>query len=138
MNSARARASREGEKFMSILSVRSNRRRGAAAVELAVALLPLMTILMGVIEGGCLMSSQEVVVNAAREGARLASLGGSAMGSNSTVRAHEVNYRVRQYLSAGGLSTTSATITISDLDDTGLTDLSLATPGDRIKVYVSL
>src|SRR5436309_2178947 len=97
-----------GNTSMMMKTGRSNRRLGAAAVELAVALPPLMAILMGVLEGGRLMSAEEIVVNAAREGARLAALGGSTMGTSTSTGATEVNYCVRQYLSSGGISTTSA------------------------------
>ena len=57
-----------------------------------------MSIFMGVIESGLLMSAGEAVVNSARKGARLASLGGSTMGTNTSTGSTEVNYRVRQYL----------------------------------------
>ena len=59
------------------------------------------------------MMVQEQIVNAAREGARLAALGGSTMGSSSSTGANEVNYRVRQYLTAAQI-TSGVTITISD------------------------
>src|SRR3954470_19447843 len=91
-------------------------RRGTAAVELAVSIMPLMIIVMGVFEGGRLMMVEEQIVNAAREGARLAALGGSTMGSSSGTGSTEVNYRVRQYLSAAQI-TSGVTITISDLDN---------------------
>jgi Flp pilus assembly protein TadG len=116
----------------------TRRHRGSAAVEFAVALPPLMAIFMGVLESGRLMSAQEIVVNAAREGARYAVLGGSSMGTSTSTGATEVNYYVRQYLGAGGLSTASATITITDLDNSTVTDLPQATTGDRIQVAVSL
>src|SRR5262245_45147178 len=64
---------------MLIKRTRSRRTRAAAAVELAASLPPLMAILMGVIESGRLMSASEIVVNATREGARYATLGGSTM-----------------------------------------------------------
>jgi Flp pilus assembly protein TadG len=115
-----------------------SRRHGATAVELAVALIPLTTIVMGILESGRLMSAQEVMVNAAREGARLAVLGGSVMGSSSTTGSNEVNYRVRQYLDGGSVPSSTATITISDLDIPGITDLPQASPGDRIQVQVSI
>ncbi len=113
-------------------------RRGAAAVELAVTLIPLMTIVMGVIEGGRMMSVQEIAVNAVREGARLSTLGGTTVGTQASSGASEVNYRVRSYLSGAGLSTASATVTVTDLDQPSLTDLTASSAGDRIQVKVSL
>lgn len=117
---------------------KSGGRRGTAAVELAVSLIPLMTIVMGVIESGRMMAVQEIAANAVREGARLSSLGGSAAGTSVTTGSNEVNYRVRSYLSSAGVSTASATVTVTDLDQPTVTDLTLTSPGDRIQVGVSL
>ena len=114
------------------------RRTGAAAVEFAVVLLPLMTIVMGIIECGRLMSAEEILINASREGARLAVLGGSTMGTSTSTGQYEVNYRVRQYLDGAAVSSAAATITITDLDNKGITDLPQANPGDRIQVLVSI
>src|SRR3954454_15574785 len=96
-------------------------RKGTAAVELAVSIMPLMIIVMGIFEGGRLMMVQEQIVNAGREGARLAALGGSTIGTTTSNGATEVNYRVRQYLSAAQI-TSGVTITISDLDNPGIAD----------------
>jgi Flp pilus assembly protein TadG len=123
---------------MKFWNKRHGRRRGTAAVELAVSLIPLMMIVMGIIESGRLMSVQEIASNAVREGARLSTLGGSTIGSNNTSGAYEVDYRVRSYLNGAGVSTGSATITVTDLDQTGITDLPQASPGDRIQVTVSM
>ena len=117
---------------------RRNRRKGAAAVELAVCLVPLMTIVMGIIECGRLMMVQEIANNAAREGARLSALSGSTMGTSTSTGSSEVNYRVLSYLTGAGLPTDSVTITITDLDTTGVTDLPQANVGDRIQVQASM
>ncbi len=45
-------------------------QKGAAAVEFAVILLPLLLTLFGVIEFGLAMFNKQVITNAAREGAR--------------------------------------------------------------------
>ncbi len=44
--------------------------RGAAAVEFALVLIPLIILTFGLIEFGLLMYNQQVLTNAAREGAR--------------------------------------------------------------------
>lgn len=54
------------------------RERGAAAVEFALVLPILVVILLGIVDFGLEMNSQAIVANAAREGARTASLGGTA------------------------------------------------------------
>lgn len=47
---------------------------GVAAVEFALILLPLLLIIFGIINFGVLLSNQAVITNAAREGARWASI----------------------------------------------------------------
>ena len=113
-------------------------RRGTAAVELAVCLLPLMTIVMGILETGRLMMVQEQLINSAREGARLGVLGGSTMGTSTSTGPYEVNYRVRQSLAGAQIPTSAATIAIVDLDDSTITDLTQSTAGDRIQVTISV
>ena len=72
------------------------RRRGSAAVELAVVLPFLLTLLFGIIEYGWVLCVRQTMVNAAREGARVASL----MGSTD----QEVRERVQEYLAPMGLT----------------------------------
>jgi Flp pilus assembly protein TadG len=120
------------------MRLKAKRRRASAAVELAVSMIPLSFVVMGIVEGGRLMWVEELTANAAREGARLAVLGGSTIGTNSSSGSTEVNYRVRSYLTASGISTASATVTVTDLDNAAISDLTSASAGDRIKVSVSL
>jgi len=49
---------------------RRSSQKGAAAVEFAIVLLPLILILFGVIEFGLFMYNKQVITNASREGAR--------------------------------------------------------------------
>jgi hypothetical protein len=51
-------------------------RRGAALVELAIAMPVLLLILMGIIEFGMIMHAQVMLDQGAREGARTAAIGG--------------------------------------------------------------
>ena len=44
--------------------------KGAAAVEFALVLIPLLIIVFGIIEFGLLMYNQQIITNASREGAR--------------------------------------------------------------------
>jgi Flp pilus assembly protein TadG len=117
--------------------MRVGRRKAVAAVEFAVVLPLLMTIVMGIIECGRLMSAEEILINASREGARLAVLGGSTMGTSTSTGPYEVNYRVRQSLDGAAVSSACATITVTDLDRS-ITDLPDADVGDRIQVSVSI
>jgi Flp pilus assembly protein TadG len=75
--------------------------RGAELLEFALVLPILLLVLAGILDMGFLFKDYEVVTNAAREGARMASLPGWA---ESDVRA-----RVNSYLSAGGFQGTATT-----------------------------
>jgi Flp pilus assembly protein TadG len=93
---------------------------------------------MGILETGRLMMVQELIINSAREGARLAALGGSTVGTNTSTGSYEVNYCVRQSLAGAQIPASAATITITDLDNSTITDLPQSNTGDRIQVTVSV
>jgi len=67
--------------------------RGAALVEFALALPLLLVVLAGIVDFGFTFQRYEVITNAAREGARMASLPGYDQTS--------VDNRVRAYVAAG-------------------------------------
>jgi Flp pilus assembly protein TadG len=67
--------------------------RGAALVEFALALPLLLVVMAGIVDFGFAFQRYEVITNAAREGARIASL----PGYDST----SVDARVRSYVQAG-------------------------------------
>ena len=71
-------------------------RRGAAAVEMATVLVPLLIFLFGIFEFGRAFQHWQVLTNATREGARVATLPG--------VTDDAVTSRVRTYLEAGSLT----------------------------------
>ncbi|WP_448808428.1 TadE/TadG family type IV pilus assembly protein [Agromyces bauzanensis] len=52
--------------------------RGAAAVEFALVLIPLIVLLLGIIEFGYIFNQQLTVTNAAREGSRYLAITGNA------------------------------------------------------------
>lgn len=62
----------------------SNRRRGAAAVELAIVLPLFMMIVMGIVEFGRAMMVGQLVTNAARHGSRLSIVDGATNTSVET------------------------------------------------------
>ncbi len=66
-------------------AARPRRRSGAAAVELAAVAPVLIVLILGMIEFGRVMMVQQILTNAAREGARRASLPGSTTGDAQTV-----------------------------------------------------
>jgi Flp pilus assembly protein TadG len=79
---------------------------GAELIEFALIFPTLLLVMLGIMDFGFLFQRYEVVTNAAREGARIATL--PDYGSN--IQAN-VQARVNQYLTAGGLTGTS-TVTV--------------------------
>lgn len=79
------------------------RRTGAAVVELAVVLPLFVLLVFGTIEFGRMVMVQQILTNAAREGARSAVLDGSTTADVTTA--------VSNYLSASAVS--GATVTVS-------------------------
>ena len=72
--------------------------RGAELVEFAFVFPMLLLVMLGIIDFGFLFQRYEIVTNAAREGARVAILPG--------YQTADVQARVNQYLTAGGLTPT--------------------------------
>jgi Flp pilus assembly protein TadG len=101
--------------------VRRN-RKGAAAVEFALIAPVFFLMVFGMIEFGRAIMVEQVITNAAREGARLAVLDGST--------ATNVRTQVTSYLSSASIS--GATITLNP------TDPSTAAYGDPVTVTVSI
>jgi Flp pilus assembly protein TadG len=79
--------------------------RGAALVEFALALPLLLVVLAGIVDFGFAFQRYEVITNAAREGARLATLPGY---QDATL----VENRVRQYVQQG-LAVNTTTLDIA-------------------------
>jgi Flp pilus assembly protein TadG len=73
--------------------------KGAALLEAAITVPIILLISVGIFEFGRAYQTQQVLTNAAREGARLAVIEGSTDA--------DVRERVNQYLSGGGLATLS-------------------------------
>jgi Flp pilus assembly protein TadG len=67
------------------------RDRGAAAVEFALIVPALVTLIFGSIEFGLAVQARTMVGNAAREGVRVASLTGSMPGSKAGIEAAALN-----------------------------------------------
>ena len=76
---------------------RMRNEKGAALIEAAVTVPIILLISVGIFEFGRAYQTQQVLVNAAREGARLAVIEGTTDA--------DVRTRVNNYLRAGGLKT---------------------------------
>jgi Flp pilus assembly protein TadG len=90
-------------------SCKTQRRQGAAAVELAI-LLPavLVPLVFGIWEVGRLVQIQQIVANAAREGGRQASTG--------KYTETDIRDDIMDYLTNAGLSTSGVQITVTVTD----------------------
>jgi Flp pilus assembly protein TadG len=75
---------------------RPRRRTAAAAVELAAVAPMLVLLIFGMVEFGRVMMVEQILTNAAREGARRAALPGSTTGDAQTV--------VSNYLTSAGIN----------------------------------
>jgi Flp pilus assembly protein TadG len=123
------------------------RRSGAAAVEFALCLPLLMILLLGLWEVGRLIQLQQILSNAAREGARIAAQG-ITINSKSTptqIRVYSgtpgVQQTVVDYLNQAGVPMTTAntTVTFAYLTgDTTLTEPYQASKGQQFKVTVTI
>ena len=84
---------------------RRNGERGAALIEFALVFPLLMLVVLGCADFAFVFQRNEVIANAGREGARVATLPGYA--------AADVQIRVDEFLTAGGLPTGPATVTVT-------------------------
>ena len=107
-------------------------RRAVAAVEFAVLLPLILTLLLGIWEVGRLIEIQQLVSNAAREAARQAATG--------QLQNSDVQDVVTDYLGEAGLTTThvTTTITITDPGGATITDVSQCNYLDGITITVSI
>ncbi len=119
-------------------STRLRRRalRGVVAVEAAIILPVILSLLLGVWEVGRLVQITAIVNSAARQGGRIASAGVSN-GTNVTVAV--VQQTVQSYLTTAGLPSTAvngAQIQVVNLSSHTWTDPCNATSLDAFKVTV--
>jgi Flp pilus assembly protein TadG len=86
---------------------------GAQLVEFALVLPLLLLVFLGIAEFGFIFQRYEVVTNAAREGARIAILPGYAIPG-------DVETRIRNYMTAGGVPVTGGNPVIAVTDGTAI------------------
>lgn len=102
-------------------------RRGAAAVELAMLSPILVAMLLGIWEVGRMVETQQLLSNAAREGARQASTG--------TLTNDQVEDVVRTYLTAANVNVANLNVTVANLTNPAL-DSRDALQLDHLRVTV--
>jgi len=108
-----------------------SKRRGTAAVEVAVVLPLLCTLIIGAWEVGRLVEVKQLLCNAVREGGRQA-----ATGNQTTA---QVQQYVVNYLTTNGISgVTTSMVTFQDLTNNAVKDPTNATQMDRLRVSVTV
>jgi Flp pilus assembly protein TadG len=112
-------------------TVRPAPRRATAAVEFALLSPVLLTLLLGVWEVGRLVQVQQIVDNAAREGARQAARGDLHSGTTNP----QVETEVQNYLQNYKLSLTGVQITVTNVTQ-NKTDVFGANPLDQVDCTV--
>jgi Flp pilus assembly protein TadG len=123
---------------MSNSARRPDDRRAAVAVEAAIVLPILLIMMLGIWEVGRIIQVQQILVNSAREGARLAA-GGYV--NSVPVTNTMVQQAVRDYLQAAGLppaAVSGAQITLTCQAAPGWTDPADAIPLDPFRVNVKI
>lgn len=109
----------------------SPKRRGLAAIELAILLPLLLLLVVGLWEVGRMVEVQQVLANAAREGARQASTG---------VRSStEVKDVVVRYLIQNGISgVTSKNVTVTNITSSARPEPNACEQLDQFKIAVTI
>ena len=107
----------------------ARRRRGVAAVEMAMLSPLLLALLLGIWEVGRLIQVNQMLSNAAREGGRQAASG--------LLTDAEVQTVVLQYLQRAGIPTAHATVTVTNLTS-GSRDAKDALQLDQLQVSVTV
>lgn len=101
-------------------------QKGQALVEFALVTPLLLLLVFGIIEFGMLWKSQQVLTDAAREGAR------SAVIANDDVDTDSVHSIIESALDRGGVSLATSTITLEPADPKA----SSVTTGTRVTVSI--
>lgn len=132
-----SRAAPEGE-------LRRPPRSGAATVEFAIILMPLLILLFGIWEVGRMIQVQEILSAAAREGARIAAQGTivNLTGAYTEIRVSgsdpNLTDIVRLSLEQAGLDATGLEVTFINVTDSGRAEPYQALKGDQVRVLVRI
>ena len=120
-------------------------RKGVAAVELAVAMPFLLTMLIGILEVSKMVQTQILLHQACREAARLAAQGQiiNSIGEHTLIKVNSGNPSVsdfaRNVLQRSGINTTNSTVTFQFVSgNTSNTEPYQATKGQEFSVTVSI
>ena len=108
-----------------------NIRRGTAAVELAVCLPFLLIVIAGIWEVGRMVTAQQIIANAAREGGREVAAGQTSV---ATIQQQVVNY-----CNMNGLSNvTTSMVTVTNITAAARNDPTTCNQLDQWRVTVTV
>ena len=117
---------------MIIEKQRGHRRSGAAVVETAFILIPLMMFIFGVFEYSRLFMDWNLLNNAAREGCRYA-----LVNNTSATISTDVSTVVNKFMAGETKNFTSFTVTVSGMHSGSATTVNNLAAGDLITVTVT-
>ena len=92
-------------------------QKGAAAVEFAIVIVLLLTLIFGMIEFSLAMFNQQVITNAAREGARAGIVAHLDRLSNDDIAEVVVDYAAKHLITFGDDVLTADRVDIDEIDD---------------------
>ncbi len=109
-------------------------RQGAVAVEFAIVAPVLLAIVFGMIQYGKAFEMQTQLQNAAREGARFASMDHSGMLTAGQTSNQKLVQEVKNYLTTYGVNKNDITVSVKDhLNPTS--DFNLDDPQNELKLF---
>jgi len=117
---------------MVIRTLRVGRRRGSVAVETALVMISLTSLIFGVFEFSRLLMDWNLLNNAARQGCRYA-----IVNNTSTTISTQVQTIVTSFMAGQTTSFSGFTVTVSGTHLGVSTPVNNLTPGDMITVTVS-
>jgi Flp pilus assembly protein TadG len=117
---------------MLVRTLRGGRRRGAAAVETAMIMIPLTMLLFGVFEYGRLLMDWNLLNNAAREGCRYALVNNTDPAIASKTQGVVTGFMAGRDSNFGGF-----TVTVSGTHQGASTPVNNLVAGDMITVSVT-
>jgi len=117
---------------MTLFAMGRKRRWGAAAVETALIMIPLMMFIFGIFEYGRFLMDWNLLNNAAREGCRYALVNNTSTSVNT-----DVQNVVTKFMAGRSSSYDNLTITVSGTHSGVSTAVNNLVPGDMIVVTVT-
>lgn len=109
-------------------------RRGAVAVELAIVAPVLLAILLGMVELSRLFEVQNLLDEAAREGARFAAMDRDGMLQEGQSTNDKLASDVKNFLASNGIPSGDVSVAVKDHENPGA-DFNLDDPANNLKLF---